>query len=223
VEAGYEDLDVWNVVIDTSAIHHDFDLTNHETAILLQQADRHGLHICIPEVVVQEMASHCLDQFRKTTRDLDDARRFLNRVLVREVRQLYRPEEMTRAATAYEAVLRRRLRALGVEILRLPRGERAMRDLLQREQLRRKPFKPDGQGLRDVLLWESVLDLCRREPRPGALVTANTRDFADESTRTQLHQHLVMDLRTVGVRRAELYTSIGAVNSAPPRGRGAAI
>jgi hypothetical protein len=220
VEPEYEGHDVWNVVLDTSAIYHDFDLTNRETSLLLQEADRHGMHIYVPEVVVQEMTAHCLDQLRKTSRDLDEAHRFLNRVLARDVPQFYRINEMSRAATAYEAGLRRRLRGLGIEILRLPSGVQLMRDLLQRERLKRKPFKPDGQGLRDALLWESALELCRREPLPLALVTGNTRDFADEATRTQLHQHLVLDLRSVGVRRSELYTSIGALNGAPPRNRG---
>jgi predicted nucleic acid-binding protein len=63
------------VILDTSAVYHDFDLSNRETVMLLQSAERHGFRVCVPEVVIQEMTAHCLEQLEKTRRDLVPRRR----------------------------------------------------------------------------------------------------------------------------------------------------
>jgi len=213
---GYDAGDTWYVVLDTSVFHEDFDLSNRETSRLLTDGPSQGFQICVPEVVIQEMVSHCRQQVVTTRKNVDDARRFLTRLLGREVVHVYTDDELRRADRAYETRLRRLLRERGVRMLPLPTGTVSSRSILRRHQLKRKPFKQDGQGLPDVFLWESVLALCRREPRPVALITANPQDFAIDRRehRDELHAHLVDDLADLGIELAELHTSIGAFNSA---------
>lgn len=216
MEPEYVYLDTPHVVLDTSAIYQDFDLTNRETALLLREAARGSFQVCVPEIVIQEMTFHCQEQLSKTRRDLDEAHRFLTRVLPRQVDPLYKRAELGRVARAYETELRRRLIERGVRILRIPRGVVAVRDLLWRERLKRRPFKPDGQGLRDALIWESILELCRREPRPIVLISGNARDFAN-TKRDGLHEDLIQDLANAGVFEANLHLSIAALNNSRAR------
>lgn len=67
--------------------------------------------------------------------------------------------------------------------------------------------------MRDALLWESVLELCRRDPRALVVISANTDDFADNS-KTQLHLHLLNDLQSVGIEALDVsfFPSIQAFN-----------
>jgi hypothetical protein len=125
-------------------------------------------------------------------------------------------EELTRTARTYEAVFRRRLRELNVHILRLPRATSAVRNLLWRERLKRKPFKSSGQGVRDALLWESVLELCRREPGQIVLITGNVKDFGNDN-RDELHPQLLEDLAIAGVEQSELHRTVAAFNNAEQR------
>ena len=193
-------------------VNEDYSFSLRETTRLVREAVAQDYRVCISEVVIQEMAAHCLGRLARTRRDLDDARRFLNQVLARDIAQLYTSAELNQVARTYESGLRRRLQLLGVQILRMSMSTSGMRDLLMRARQKRKPFKQDGQGLADALVWQAVLELCRREPRPVVLITSNTRDFANAKA-TELHPQLVEDLVNVGVRQSKLYTSIGAFNN----------
>lgn len=74
-------------------------------------------------------------------------------------------------------------------------------DLVRRELEGRRPFKENGTGYRDALIWHGLLEWMRRigrqEGEPVLFVTGNVRDFAekDEAGAHQLHPHLGADLR----------------------------
>lgn len=92
----------------------------------------------------------------------------------------------------------------------MPAAYREARILLERDLAKRKPFN-EGKGMRDALLWECVLELCASSPRPLAVISTNTRDFAD-SRAGVLHEDLLVDLDRIGLPResAEFYPSIEA-------------
>lgn len=212
MELEYNALESWYVMLDTCVVNDDFGLSLRETTRLVNEASARNCRVCVSEVVIQEMTAHCLARLSKTRRDLDDARRFLSQVLIREVDQLYASGELSHVARTYEAGLRRRLLSLGVQVIRPSTASFELRDLLWRHRQRRRPFKQDGQGLADALIWQSILALSRREPRPVVLITSNTRDFANAKS-DELHPQLVEDLANVGVKQSKLYLSIAAFNN----------
>ena len=72
---------------------------------------------------------------------------------------------------------------------------------MRRALSRTKPFRnTDTGGYRDALLWYSVLHAATNSPTiPVALVTANSKDFADAADPSQLHQDLASDLEASGL------------------------
>lgn len=209
-EFGYVNAGAWYVVLDTNAIHDDFDLTHPETTRLLNAAPGLDLRVCVPEVVIVEMTAHYLRDLDKHTRQLNDARRFLSRALGRPMPLDHTQPELDRAGRTYETRLRRRLRELGCQTLSLPRSHRAIHSLLLRARGLQKPFKDNGSGVADAILWESILELCRREPRSVALISGNRKDFGE---RAELHPSLWENLSAVGVKRAELHSTIRDFNA----------
>jgi len=63
--------------------------------------------------------------------------------------------------------------------------------------------------MRDALIWETILQLCRQDRRSLALITDNTDDFADDSKK-RLHPHLLRDLDKLSIQPEEVqfYRSI---------------
>jgi hypothetical protein len=213
VDQEYDDLVAWYVVLDTSVIHDDFAISQRDTVTLLGVAPDLDLQVCVPEVVVLEMVAHFHARLEQARRSHHDASRVLSQALSRELPPPFTISELNRASRSYESRLRRRLRDLDARILPLPQSRTALRSLVQRGQQKRKPLKPDGQGLQDAMIWESVIETCRREPRPVALITANIRDFKHPA-RNELHRDLLDDLARVDVTQSEIYVSIAEFNTA---------
>ena len=79
------------------------------------------------------------------------------------------------ATTQYEQKLRRKFLKLG-DLLPYPEVQHS--EVVARDLARRNPFKRDGSGYRDCLIWESIKKFVASQPTaPTCFVTANTRDF----------------------------------------------
>jgi len=79
--------------------------------------------------------------------------------------------------------------------------------IVERALQRRKPFKHNGSGYRDLLIWESVRSQAFGGHERIAFATANTADFASGS---QLHQDLSSDI--LNPQRVEIFTSLQSFN-----------
>ncbi|WP_159499374.1 PIN domain-containing protein [Microbacterium sp. 18062] len=96
-------------------------------------------------------------------------------------------------ASTFEQSLRSRLASTGVVIMPLPVTSHAA--LLSRDLSGRRPFKRNGTGYRDALIWLSFVEWIEREHAHQTevyFVTANRSDFADPSG--ALHPDLQADL-----------------------------
>lgn len=195
------------VILDTQAIHKDFHLANPATVRLLKGAAAHGLVVCIPEVVLQEMQSDFREQVERTLLTSETSRRDLSRLRSQEA-SAETAGDVDAEVTAYDVRLRAILADNNVRVLPVPQVTAAT--IFSRHLAHRKPFKPDGKGLNDVLIWESILELCAGSTRPIAVVTGNVKDFADPLDDLVLHLELQGDLNEIGFPQfnAELHKSI---------------
>jgi hypothetical protein len=201
------------VVLDTNTIHLDIHLSNTDTALLLEKAAQCGLEICLPEIVVQEMVAHCRRTIEQALRDARKANEKLGKLLSREVDLGAEQSDVDQVSLRVEPQFRALLAQKAVRVLPMPAISSAVQLLVDRDLAHRKPFKTNGQGMRDALIWESILELCRGATRPVALISANKDDFGD-STGEALHVELLEDLAEVGFppENAELHQSIRNFN-----------
>lgn len=198
------------VILDTAAIHHDFHLSNSATRRLLTEASSHGIVVCLPEVVVREMIEHFREQMERTLQAAEKSGRDLARLRLQEP-ATQAAGDLQMEVAAYGTRLRAILAEHDVLVLPLPNANASA--LLPRNLTHRKPFKADGKGLNDVLIWESILELCSGSSRPIAVVTGNIKDFADPLDDLVLHLDLQADLIDIGFPEfnAELHKSISSV------------
>lgn len=202
------------VILDTSAINLDDDLSNPDLDLLLSSVGAASLVVCIPEVVVLEMVTHRKRRIESAQRDLENAREKLGGFLSRDVPTDVTAGEVDDSVAKFETEFRTLLQARGMRVIGMPAAASDIRVLLARDFANRKPFN-SGRGMRDALIWESVLELCAGETRPLALITKNTKDFADPSG-DLLHSDLRADLEAVGFPPddAELHQTIRGFNEA---------
>ena len=184
------------VILDTQAIHNDFHLRNTHTNELLTEAPTRDLVVCVPEVVVREMvADFREDTVNKTVKRLQDVYQEANHLQL-----LVSPDipaiDLAAEVRAYEKRFRALLKKRKVKVLLLP--SITVEQLLERGISRRKPFKKDGQGMFDALIWESVVELWRQDPNQQYALITEDKDYADGEG-AQIHPDLLADLGAVGI------------------------
>jgi hypothetical protein len=216
------------VILDTQAIHWQFDLLkNEDTRELLEHAAERGLEVCVPEVVIMEMTADFRERAEERLRNV------LAR-LTRDDASTSPVIDVEKEVEEYQLGLNAQLEQLKVRVLPVPRSI-SVQELLERGIRRRKPFKGNGRGLFDALIWGSVVELWRNAPiRYIAMITGDP-DYADKKyedpNNARLHPDLLDDLgipsleaqsivdyetvpeNTGNAGRAELHKSIQAFNA----------
>ena len=216
----------WDVVLYTNEIFGDFRLRHREIQFLFGRSQQPEIHLCLPEVVIREMANQFRERWSEARERYETALADLEQLIGRTLSDRVRDDEIRVAADRYEIDLREELARNGVHVEPIPDRFSGFELLLSRDLGRRRPFgdrkitddkrnRRDRGGMRDALIWESVLALCDRERRSLAFITDNIQDFGNTQG-DQLHEDLLGDLAGVGVARqnVKLFRSIRAFNDA---------
>ncbi|WP_410646524.1 PIN domain-containing protein [Amycolatopsis sp. cmx-4-54] len=169
------------VVIDSNAIWNDWALDRSAWGTLQLFVEHGLLRVCVPEVVVQEVARG----YKRETNDLVVGLNTLKLWKLNKLLDLNVPSTIKEFKAsvepridAYERVLRARLGERQVTIVPVPQVDQ--QTLLTRALENRKPFDGEGKnGYRDALIWHTVLDVCRGTSGAAKVVfiTENTSDF----------------------------------------------
>lgn len=199
----------FSVVVDTCSFarpltkgdpHHDAYLEAADVQLLLGDALPAGHTVCVPEIVVLEMVKHFREDLEVAVHDVDRHLRRAGEVLRLSVGIPAELVDQDAAVSRYEQWLRQHLvqdRRCLIQLI--PAAARDGLHLIQRDLAGRRPFSEGGRGMRDTVLWLSVLELLGSSISNVALISANTKDFcADSNSSGQLHDDLLADLESRG-------------------------
>lgn len=166
------------IVLDSTALRsHEKRLNLAPLRTLVQPAAKAGLTIRLPFVVLVELARGGGEEIERHLEAVARASRAFRQIGL-DAPEWPRPDRKT-ATAAVEKTIRGLAKDADFEVLPTPEVEHG--DLLRREFYRQKPFKPDGTGYRDALIWHTILDYAEAEkPERIYFVTANTTDFASK-------------------------------------------
>ena len=148
--------------------------------------------LCIPEIVVEEMACHFRKQYQKGIREQKLALKASE--IIGD--KMYPMREISEAEEIYKKLLQERLQALNARILPVPNI--GIKSLLERDLNERKPFDESGKGFRDTLIWESIIEDCSNHDEKVVIIT-NDNAFISTSNQVDgqitLHEDLLSDLK----------------------------
>jgi hypothetical protein len=136
--------------------------------------------IYVPEVVIDEVVNRYREDVAETIETHEKATNALRKLLPEISAKLQvSPVNPTEMGVKYQAWFLNELKLLRVKVLPYPKVSH--KDVVARDLLRRSPFKRNGSGYRDCLIWESIRDLARCSTDKIVLISANKRDFGGES------------------------------------------
>lgn len=194
------------VVLDTNIFVRDYSLGSPPFVALHQGVKATDKTLCVPSVVLDEAVNKFREQYGKLHND--HSRMGISKIeLGTEKSALPKVDE---AVEGYDGHLRAWLSDADAKILEYPKTPHE--ELVERALRRKKPFRSsDTGGYRDVLVWFSILEELRANPKvPIALISKNPKDFSDPNEENNLHQDLIDDLVSEGFDQSSvsIFTSL---------------
>ena len=193
------------VVVDTSVLRAKYPLRGVSARYLQAFADLHGTRIIVPDVVVRELRRWIEDDVRKAFNQVRKSAGAVRRFGVSDVLDVAGAAEDTEVKRAWLS-LDQFVTDIDAFVAPIPQ-DITHEQVLDRLHSGRKPFTGTDnreKGYRDYLIWETILALEGSEGErdengriPVAFLTANTRDFADETG--SLHPDLRAEAERAGL------------------------
>ena len=184
------------VVIDTSILCQDYLLQKPHFRVLIDGCLLIPAKIYIPEVVIDELVN-------RFSEDLYEVQAQLQRATKEIATLTNRPETpgiaVEREVAKYREYIYSKIKGEGIEILPYP--DIPHKKIVERDLARRKPFKRNGSGYRDTLIWETVKRLMLWGEHQTIFLTNNSSDFgagplADPELQKDIHN--VQNLKIYG-------------------------
>jgi predicted nucleic acid-binding protein len=182
------------VVLDTNVLHRDVWGQRPAFQALVDRAEHGQFEVVVPRVVVDELFRQFPDRLRELLKDTA-----VNlKKTAPELKAFGLPVpsqhevDVDDAVARYPGALEDRLSGPGRRIADHPEAARTAKWAVNR----RRPFKADGRGLPDALIWLTVLECAQEDD--VVFVTSNTTDFADPDSPERLAPELRADLQEAG-------------------------
>jgi len=163
------------IVIDTNIICQDYWLEKPHFRVLLEGCSIIPATIYIPEVVVDELVNRYKEDLEEAVLKFQNAIRNINILTKEELK--YEINDIDSLVNKYKTFLSSKLKERGVNIIPYP--EIPHKKIVERDLARKKPFKRDGSGYRDYLIWENVKHISLFGEHQVAFITNNIKDFGE--------------------------------------------
>jgi hypothetical protein len=203
------------VVFDSAVLIANYNLQSVPLQALLAESKKGTISVAIPEVVFAEVTNKRLEDY---TAFLESVKGHQKRLGIGLRETMPGPAE---EASRYHNWLRRHLDEHKVRWLAIP--DVRHEDLLDYALRKRKPFKENGAGYRDALIWESVKLLAKESDGDILFLSYDKNDFAapkherlQRQERVQkkelekLHPDLINDLRAAKINPDQIMLSTDA-------------
>lgn len=155
--------------------------------------------LCIPGIVYDEIAINYKENYDKLKIKYGEYQQLFDDGDFGEIREVDDPERY------YRDCLEKRLKRVNSIKYEYPYIEH--KEVVKRALHHFKPFSKDGKiGYRDYILWESVLNIARSNPKEIIIfITSNTNDFSDKNDVSKLANDLVYDIDKLKIENSILY------------------
>ena len=199
-------MDATIVLIDSNVICADYYFKGASFGLLLGAVKQGALELRVPRIVLDEAANKLSEQLTACRDTIEGALAVAARATRRRV--ITPHIDVLDAAEEYPDRLRGMLASAGARILDYPTVSHE--DIVGRALARRRPFKKNGAGYRDSLIWTHVLDTLMGSDKAVAFVTSDG-DFVNGAS--GLHPDLLEDIDAAGLssERITLYRQLSGV------------
>lgn len=211
------------VVLDTNIIVPDFHLTSNTLRFFFDGLERAGHTLFVLSIVLDETVNKYREMLLEVENEIHRIQKKYKQLTGKELQFSPDTTPFQELVNTYRQEIDRSMKNGRPGIVRfVPIPDVSHQELIRKALLRQKPFSDKGTGYRDALIWQSIIWLAKTygvERQKVAFVTANIKDFADETL--CLHPDLRRELESAGLSSdcVILYPSLKAFNDEQIKGQ----
>lgn len=194
------------IVLDTNIFCEDYFLRGANFRLFLDGLKSLPAVLYVPDVVVDEVVNRYSEDLTDAVAKDKDHRSQLGRLLIDATPAVSLSVSVTVETERYRKTFESQVRIHGQV---MPYPQIPHKRVVERDLARRKPFKRDGSGYRDYLIWENVKSLLLRGTERVVLITNNPKDFGEGP---QVDPELQKDL--INPDHLKLFRSLREFNEA---------
>jgi hypothetical protein len=165
------------IILDSNILCQDFHLRSPGFKLLFDGLLSIPAKLYVPQVAIDEVANRFREELQDTLSQANRLQSAMSRLLPEQPPAILPAIDVTQRSADYKSQLVQTIRAIGGEILPYP--DITHQEVVERDLMRKKPFKRDGSGYRDLLIWESVKRLVFLGSDTIISITNNTKDFGE--------------------------------------------
>ncbi|RLL81553.1 PIN domain-containing protein [Mesotoga sp. BH458_6_3_2_1] len=163
------------VILDSTVFCADFRMSGSSFFTLFEAVRAALIELKVPDVVIDEVVNRFREDLEETLQKKRKLDSKLDSLLKKETSNSSPDICVEKEVIDYRNFLHSQLKKLNAEVLPYPETPHKL--IVERCLRRRAPFKKDGKGYRDSLIWESIVQLSKSTEEPVVFVTSNTTDF----------------------------------------------
>lgn len=196
------------VFIDTNIVINENFFLSASAQAFLKACSILNIKVVIPEIVFDEVLGNFSKKLKERVRAFEKAQKELAKFVDIDLNEIDLEDELDE----YKNRLVELVEAYGVSLAPYP--EIPAKELVEKSYEKRKPFKDNGDGHKDYLVWKTVKIHIETQTAalPNLFLTNNTKDFgakAEDDVHI-LHPDLANQIEEQA-KRPKLYTSLKTV------------
>lgn len=179
------------IILDTSVIVREGYFRSGMMRALLKAAHFMEWKVLMPDVVWDELLGKAKKEIAKRAATYDKAARELNAITGKTIE----PVDAASEFGDYEDWLAEEMEKFGIDFLPYPAT--TTKELVTKSYAGEKPFKENGDGHKDYLIWKSIVECLHNQQAatPTYFLTNNKKDFCtDGAPPIALHPNLASQL-----------------------------
>lgn len=178
------------IILDSNVITADFKFQGNNMKILIDWLQRtdYDNSLYIPMVVFKEIINNYEREIIEFNDKLENSLKKLGKRNITYSENIPKIN-VEQAVAEYKSFLSDKLETMYVEILDYPDVEFDL--ILEKALKKEKPFKSNGDGFRDTLIWENIIEVLNNKKKEDVVfISLNNEDFGNDKKINTLHNDL---------------------------------
>ncbi len=165
------------IVIDTNIFVQDFWTQSSDFKILFSNAIKLDFKIILPQVIYDEILSQYGKKYIEYSTKMESSLKPFNKLMKKDF-QILLDYDFDEMINVYKKNLDEIILEYNILIIDYPKTNH--KKIAKRSMSRTKPFKNNGEGYCDTLIWENILNLLQyKECEHLYFISNNPKDFFD--------------------------------------------
>ncbi|MGO4708202.1 PIN domain-containing protein [Chryseobacterium sp. 2TAF14] len=183
-----------NIILDTNIFRADFFLKSKDFEVLFDYTEKTHSNIILLDIVLQEIEKLYDEELKEKYEAFKKVNFDLKKLLSEQNLELIEIDFEKQKKIFKENLLEKCQISDYNEVFKL--DDSVFANIVKRAIYKEKPFKNNGTGFKDAILWESIIKYLQHNQYQDIIfISNNVKDFADENNKNKLHPFLVDEIK----------------------------